>query len=344
MSKQYVFIFGGAIGDSLLGVQLAHILEVAFPSSRLIMISTRESNFVRELLELIPQVEYRELLRNDIFSWCALLRLSCSPHNVVFLEPFQDATPLWWKIIARMTTLFPGSVEIRCQSRPQKVPARIRVISYSSVTDNLFSMIARVVPLWGGSPLPAPAPSLPVPVCFSSPAQPYILFHFFAGAYRRSFPIEKVRSLLVAAREKFPRYEFLLTCAHQEEMVARKMIEGIPDTRVEVNPHAKELVCLLEQSSICVGVASGVIHIASHLGVPSVAMCNLSDPCWLPTYAKNTLQLSAREDCGCHGDKTGDCGVLTSGGIMYRCLYDIRTERIISAMERQLTSLQPKTS
>jgi hypothetical protein len=344
MPKQYVFIFGGAIGDSLLGVQLAHILEVAFPSSRLIMISTRESNFVGELLELVPQVEYRELLRSDIRSWFALLRLACSPHNVVFLEPFQDAIPLWWKIIARMMTLSPGSVEIRCQSRPQKVPARIRVISYSPVTDNLFSMIARVVPPWGGSPLPAPVPSFPVPTCPSSPARPYILFHFFAGAYRRSFPIEKVRSLLVTAREKFPRYEFLLTCAHQEEMVARKMIEGISDTRVEVNPHARELVCLLEQSSICVGVASGVIHIASHLGVPSVALCNLSDPCWLPTYAKNTLRLSARENCRCKGNKTGDCGITTPGGIVYRCLYDITTENIIAAIELQLTSRQPKTS
>ena len=176
MSKQYIFIFGGAIGDSLLGVQLAHILEGAFPSSRLITISTRKSNFVRELLGLVPQIEYRELLRSDIRSWLVLLRLACSPHCVVFLEPFQDAIPLWWKIIARMTTLFPGSVEIRCQSHPQKVPARVRVISYSPATDNLFSMIARVVPLWGGSPLPAPVPSLPVPVCLSSPARQYILF------------------------------------------------------------------------------------------------------------------------------------------------------------------------
>jgi ADP-heptose:LPS heptosyltransferase len=168
------------------------------------------------------------------------------------------------------------------------------------------------------------------------PARPYLLFHFFAGAYRRSFPIEKVRPLLAAARQKFPAHEFVLTCAHQEEVAARAMIEGVPDARVEVSPHARDLLCLLVQSSACVGVASGVTHIASHLGVPSVIMCNLSDPCWLPTYAKNSVLLSAHEYCGCKGNKTGECNVDTPGGGMYRCLYYIKTADIVAEMSNVL--------
>ncbi len=336
MPKNLIFIFGGAIGDALLGVQLAHTLEATGSQSRLTLVSTRKSNFVRQLLELVPQVEYREMVRSDIRSWFVLASLALSPHGVVFLEPFQDRVPQWWKIVARVATLLPGSIEVRCQSRPQAVPARVRTLSYSPQTDNLFSMVARIVPLWGARVVPAPSPSLPTPRDCAIPAKPYLLFHFFAGAYRRSFPIEKVRPLLLSARGQFPLYEFILTCAHQEEATARAMVEGIPGTRIEVSPHARDLLCLLKQSSACIGVASGVTHIASHLSVPSVIMCNLSDPCWLPTYAKKSVLLSARENCGCNGNKTGECNVETPGGGMYRCLYDIKTADIVAEMSNMI--------
>lgn len=340
MPKDLLYIFGGAIGDALLGIQLAHTLTVAHAPSRLTLISTRKSDFVRQIVEMVPEVEYREMPRGDVRSWFALVGLALRPHGIVFLEPFQDVVSVWWKILARTSTLLPDSVEVHCQSRPQKVPARVRVLSYNPKTDNLFSMIARVVPLWGGRAVLAPTPSLPAPVCPTLPAQPYILFHFFAGSYRRSFPVEKVRPLLAAARKEFPTHEFVLTCAHQEEEAAREMIKDISGTRVEVSPHARDLLCLLTQSDMCVGVSSGVTHIASHLDVPSVVLCNLSDPCWLPVYAKHTIQLSAPENCGCHGDKTGECGVWTPGGTVYRCLYDISTERIIEEMQRIRTPHQ----
>lgn len=340
MPKHSLYIFGGAIGDALLGIQLAHTLRAAQSPSRLTLISTRKSDFVRQIVEMVPEVEYREMPRNDIRSWFALLGLALHPHGIVFLEPFQDVVSVWWKILIRFSTLLPGSIEVHCQSRSQKVPARVRVLAYDPKTDNLFSMISRVVPLWGGRAVPTPVPSLPAPVCPTPLAQPYILFHFFAGSYRRSFPIEKVRPLLSDARKEFPTHEFILTCAHQEEEAAREMIKDISGARVEVSPHARDLLCLLKQTDVCVGVSSGVTHIASHLGVPSVVMCNLSDPCWLPAYAKNTVQLSAPENCGCHGDKTGECGVKTPGGTVYRCLYDIRAERIIGEMQRILTPHQ----
>lgn len=334
MSKNLIYIFGGAIGDALLGVQLAHTLEAAQSESRLTLISTRKNNFVRQLLELVPEVRYRELPRRDIRSWFALPRLALSTHGVVFLEPFQDVVPAWWKIIARAATLLPGSVEARCQSRPRVLPARVRTLSYDPATDNLFSMIAGVAPLLGTRAVPAPVPSLPTPVCSLAPAHPFVLFHFFAGSYRRSFPVEKVRPLLEAARETFPLHEFVLTCAHQEESTARKMVEGVSGARVEVSPHARELLCLLARSSVCVGVASGVTHIAAHLSVPAVVLCNLSDPCWLPSYNPDTVLLYEKVRCRCHGDKTGNCGIVTPEGLVYRCLYDITTESIIAEMHR----------
>jgi len=336
MTKRILFIFGGAIGDALLGVQLARTLAAAGSDATLTLVSTRKNYFLRQLMESVPQAAYRELPRGSVHSWLALVELALAPHGAVFLEPFQDTVPLWWKIIARMVTLAPGSIEVRCQSRPRLTPARVRVLPYNPKTDHLFSVITRVAPLFGASPVQEPAPSLPAPSCGPLHKRPHLLFHFFAGAYRRSFPVEKVRPLLEAAREQFPTHAFILTCGHGEEAAAQRMAKGIPEVSVEANPSAQKLLCLLAQSDAVVGVASGVTLIATHLEAPTVVLCNLSDPCWLPTYAKNAVLLSAPERCVCNGDKTGECSVETQGGGVYRCLYDITIPDIIAAMSRML--------
>ncbi|MDP2665439.1 MAG: hypothetical protein Q8P23_02195, partial [bacterium] len=64
MPKHVIYIFGGAIGDALLGIQLAHTLTAAQYPGRLTLISTRKSDFVRQIVEMVPEVEYREMPRN----------------------------------------------------------------------------------------------------------------------------------------------------------------------------------------------------------------------------------------------------------------------------------------
>ncbi|MSR70797.1 hypothetical protein EXS62_02040 [Candidatus Kaiserbacteria bacterium] len=335
MHKEYIFIFGGAIGDALLGIHLGQTLAAAAPGSRLTLLSTRKSSFTKQLVDLVPEVAYREMPKDRIGSWLALLGLALSPHGVAYLEPFRDATPLWWRIIARAATLV-GGVEVRCQMRDIPAPARVRVIRYDSKTDNLFSMIEGVVGAWGYEAQHA-QPSLPAPACTPYQGRPYILFHFFAGTYRRSIPVDHARDLLTAARREYPQHEFILTCAHNEAAAARRIAEGMVDTQVEVSPPASTLLCLLAQASMVVGVASGVTHIAAHLRAPSVVLCNLSDPCWLPTYNPEVVLLAAREECGCNGDKTGECNVETPEGGVYRCLYFIKTSDIISGMRGLLS-------
>lgn len=336
MPRDCLFIFGGAIGDALLGVQLSHALAKAAPESRLVCISTRRSGFVREFLKLVPSLSYRELPPRDLRSWLYVARLLFRPHAVVFFVPFQDRVPWWWRFIARMATVMQGSIEVRCMIQARPTPARVLTLRYDPREGNLFSVVTKVIPLWGGEDVGALQPTLPEPACTEAPARPFILFHFFAGSSRRSWHVDKVRPLLEAARARYPRHEFILTCAHGEEKLAEAMVVGISNARVEISPHPSKLLCLLRQSALCVGVASGVTHIASHLSVPAVVLCNLSDPCWLPTYAPQTVMLAARAECRCKGDKTGECSVETPSGGMYRCLYFITIEEVLGAMGQKL--------
>jgi ADP-heptose:LPS heptosyltransferase len=142
--------------------------------------------------------------------------------------------------------------------------------------------------------------------------------------------------LLKEARAQFPNHHFVVTCGPAEEAEAGRVAQGFDDIEIKSGLQAPELLQLLSRASVVVGTASGVIHLAAHLGVPTVAMCNLSDPCWLPSYNSAVILLSERRRCKCNGDKTGECGVETPEGLVYACLYDITTESIIDAMKAKI--------
>lgn len=221
-------------------------------------------------------------------------------------------------------------MELHCTVDTRAASGRIQLVRYDCRTDSLFDLPAQVVRAWGFDLLEPPRPHLEVSE--KATAVPYLLFHFFAASTRRTWPYEKARPLLRAARDTFPQYEFVLTCAPHEEPAARRLAEGIDGVRIVSGAPAREVVALLAGARLRIGVASGIMHIASHLPVRSILLCNLSDPCWLPRFNPQAILLSAPEHCACKGDKTGDCSVMTQEGEVYRCLYDIPIERVLEEM------------
>lgn len=328
----FIYIYGGAIGDTLLGVHIGRTLRKNIPDAQLLMISTRKNQFAGELVQSLPFVVYKEMPKNRLSSWFYLCSLMWTPHSIIHGLP----SPIWWKIIARLATLRSGSIEVCCHMHDYMMaPARIRLVRYDCRSDNLFSLPAKILNACGIKTAQVFRPYLEAPTDCSTAKQPFILFHFFAASYRRSLPTNHARELLQAARTEFPSHLFILTCSGNERKRAQRIIDGMKNVRIESDLHAQELVCLLMQASVCVGVGSGIMFIAAQLSVPSVIMTNLSDPCWLPTYNPDVSILYERARCGCNGDKTGVCEQMTEDGPVFRCLYDIKTERIIEEMKRQ---------
>ena len=330
MTPRHAYIFGGAIGDALLGIQLWRCLDAAHPGARLLVISTRKENsFVEGLFTTVPGIEFIALPKESAGSWLRLMFLALTPHKVVYLEPFRNNTALWWRIMARALALLPWSARLVCSIRRKGRG----VLHYSCVSDSLFDLPARVVRGWGLPLSQVPIPRLDV---HSKTLEPSIVFQFFAGSSRRSWPYEKAHPLLVQARALYPELEFVLTCGPSEETAARHLAEDITNTRTVAGASALEVLELLSRARLRVGVASGIMHMAAHLPLPSILLCNLSDPCWLPRFNPQALLLSAKENCGCVGDKTGQCSVQTSQGPVYRCLFDIPVEQVLDEMRKAL--------
>lgn len=330
---KYLFLYGGAIGDTLLGIHLGRTLAQHEPGSSLVMISTRRQQFARELTQEVPFIAYREMQSKNPLSWLYLPYFALSTWKSAVFVPFVNPLSTWWKILLWCVRRS-GGTQIWCHINELPVPQGVEALRYSSKTDNLFDVAASIVGRWGISTPVSIQPSLTPPTDCAPTKAPYIVFHFFAGAYRRSVPVEHARPILQEARALYTDYSFFVTCSSAEEESAKRMTQGIANTHVVVTPSAHELMCLLSNARGCVGAASGVTHIAAHLHVPSVVMCNLSDPCWLPTYNPEVVLLAERSNCGCNGDKTGECGAVTPEGVVYRCLYDITTESVIKSMQR----------
>lgn len=334
---KYLYLYGGAIGDSLVGIHLGRWLAARRPGARLTLLSTRRNPFVRELVQNIPFVRYRELLKEDPRTWWHLGALLLSPSSVFAFEPTDVPVPPWWRLILGTATWLPTSREVRSQvvGHERAVPHGTKVVTVTP-EDNLFSVnVPRILAAWGIEPGGAVVPSLPMPAG-AVPSERTILFHFFAGSYRRSWPVEKVRPVLERARALFPEHAFVLTATPAERPRALRMIAGIDNARVEDDLSARELVRALAEADLVVGVASGVTHLSSHLGKPTIALANLSDPYWLPTYTAKTVLLANRAECRCKGNKEGECNERTPDGDVFRCLYFIPTDEVITAMQHAL--------
>ncbi len=334
---RYAYIYGGAIGDTLFGIHLGRILSQSESGAQLTLISTRSNPAVKDLVCNLPFISYRVITRRNPFSWIALLPFFFSKTAVALIEPTDVPISRWWENILRTCTHTSGSLEVHGQvtGHERRVKSRVSVVPITA-QDNLFTAVApRIISAWGHSPR-VTVPTLEHQVCEGIPT-PFILFHFFAGNYRRSFPLEKVRPLLMQAREEFPQFQFVLSAAPLEKIRALRMVEGISNTKVEANLSMHDMICLMQNAALTVGVASGITHIAAHLDVPLITLSNRSDLYWLPSYNPHVVQLSDTEHCRCEGNKVGDCTEHTPTGDVFRCLYYISIPSIIEHMKLNLS-------
>lgn len=337
MRTRYLYLYSGAIGEALLGVHIARTLAANVPGAVVSLVSPRPNPFVEQLADVLPFIEYRAIDKRTLGGWLSLLGLIGTRWHTAVLEPVTIKPPVWWEIILWCTRVMPGGKEVRYQMCGQEraLPRYATPLTYDCQAISYFDTPAMLLPLWGVQNTERPAPALPPRE--EGNAEPYILFHFFAGNYKRSIPLEHARAILTAARESYPTYRFVLTCMDSEAERARAMGEGFANLEIKAGKGTDEVLDLLVNADLIVGTASGILLAAAHYPVPIVALSCLSDPCWLPTFNPLVSIVAARSECRCTGNKaTDDCSVATPEGDVFRCLYFITTEEVLASMQAKL--------
>jgi hypothetical protein len=330
MRRDYLYLYGGAVGDTLLGVHLGRCLEKSIPGVKLTLLATRKNKFVEELVRPIPFVSFKALPKGSVGSWFFLVKKAFTCNALVYLEPFSGKTPVWWKVIFIVIALRKGSTVTAC-SIHQKARNQKGTIIYDCKKDSVFGLVPRILSKWG-VPEHYMAPTLEANLYKAmSPRyeKPYIVLHFFAPSNLRSFPTSKSRDLIAQIKKALPVHSILITAAKNDMAKAEKIALNL-DVRIITELDPASLVSLLSEASVYVGVDTGITHAACQLGTPSVVLGNLSNPCWLPSYAPQAVILFEKQRCKCNGDKTGECREHTAEGDFYRCLFDIPLENIVS--------------
>lgn len=330
--RRHVYLYGGAIGDALMGIHTGRLLSENAPGTCLELVSTRRNGFVKEMVADLPFIVYRELDKKDFTSWIVLPGYLFQTYNSAVYEPVTSVMPVWWRTILWCARQRAG-IHVRLQRKGHESPVSGNIVRrvYDCQKENFFTDTTfAIVGAWGVDIEHRSLPSLPRRPSLEQ--RPYLLFHFFAANYRRSIPVDQARAILLVARKKFPTHQFIVTCAEDEVDRAVRMTEGVCDTRIEANLPAPHMIALLSGADMVVGTASGIIFLAVHLGVSVIALSCLVDPCFLPTYSKTTTILAARDECLCDDDKMGRCTVDTPEGEVFRCLYYIPTQEVIDAM------------
>lgn len=323
---KYMYLFGGAIGDALLGVHIGRTLAAAAPGESLTLISTRVNPFVRDLLSPLPFVSYIEMPKNSPRSWAALPRLAARPRHIAVCQPLVSHLPLWWSIILRAATVRRNSRTVYCVANGALSAAGMTVdeISYNTDTDAMFGLAPKIVTAWG---LPAAAmrPELDPLAYRAAPppeiTRPYLVLHFFGGIQNRTVLVAQARRVIEELSKKFSAYTLVLTCAKAEYAHAKQMAEGLK-VQICCDLAAPAVVRLLADASAYVGVDTGITHIACHVGTPAVILGHAANLAWMPYYAQRAeilLEGATKED-------------------PYRPIREVPVEAILEGLDRMLNA------
>ncbi len=350
--KRVIYFNSGAVGEFLMTLFFMMNIksDPASDSPEFIVFVQKNKGVLIELAELFfPSVKIIIINKRDfIHGGFSILRYMFSKNCIVTQMTFgQERTIV--KVLAHLMALRSGSVYIGCNDGV-KVNKYLYSRFFNFNPDILFyETMNEIVKELGFIPHIS-FPYFKRVKDLSKTEQiilekyvlkenNYLVLHPFAANSHRSFPARRWNDIINSVLNEHSDIKIVVTGAPSDDSFARDILSGINDERI-VNLvgvlSMDELVSVIKQASLFIGVDSGITHLAGVLQKKSVVIGNYSNPCWLPVYNKQAVILLNRDRCVCSGRKTGDCFVLDGGNKYYRCMMDIKDENILNSIHRVL--------
>jgi ADP-heptose:LPS heptosyltransferase len=142
--------------------------------------------------------------------------------------------------------------------------------------------------------------------------------------------------LVEELRQQYPTYGIVITGAEVDRAQAHEMAAVSGDTVfLAIHLPLQEVVGLIENAKLYIGVDTGPTHIAGVLHAPSIVLAQQKEPMWLPTYNPNATLIWEKKNCVC-GIPGKTCEVREDGKPYRRCVYDISDAMILDAIRAKL--------
>jgi ADP-heptose:LPS heptosyltransferase len=341
--KTIVYLNSGAIGEFLMTLYFADLVdqsakEQRIPSPLIRILVQKNYSFLLQLAVEYPHIQIETVSSKQRFKNMLNARVGGTPRAVITQQTF-GTVPLIVKLFAWLIALGPNAKLIGFDDGKA-----YNKFFYNDLLkfDSTLPFAKEMGKLAERCGYPATL-TQPILRWKKLPSQKErsgpIVIHMCGTNPNRSFPIKRWNALLKELRIQYPKILFVCTGGTVDRPFIDAACEGVTNIQNAAGEmNVPELLDLFNTAKIFIGVDTGITHLASFRGVPSVIIGNLSNPTWLPTYNPNARILYNETNCTCDGLKGGDCSIIVDGQPYLRCLYDITDKSVFESVRAVIGS------
>lgn len=334
-NKRFVTVLFGSLGDGLMALAFFDDLLSAAPGTSVLILTRRNAGMIRTLASEYPQITVAEIPCGlaALPFFCRVLMRPGATLLMLGLASARLSAPL--RMFLRAFALIPGNKTIGFYDPLFDVRLEYRI--RERIYQNFRRMLPHALPGWRDTGR-LPAVRLPhvEPAGFSYKPGGYVVFHLFGTSITHALPAGRWRALLAHATSAHPGLGLVLTGTPAEQVAITEVAVGLP-VYSATGLSIPELVWIIDNAALYVGIDTGVTHIAGVLQQKSIVVRHCSDPSWIPDYNPHARVLLNSRNC--NPEDPTHCLLVTEAGADYRrCTYDISDTILAESLDSALMS------
>ena len=300
----------GAIGDFLMAIFLAELLQKSAYVDHVTIVVPRNLNFLKGLIRTYPYISAIEVSRRR--GWVQLLKIIRQP-CLVILQPTLGEIPLRVKILGWLISRSYGSEFVGFQDKSPVCKALYsKTLVYE--TDRLYSENIQNIVRSLGAPVLVQAPQLKLTPCLEHIKEcglyqrRYMVFHPGASIRKRSFTAQAVRGVITYVLDKNPEMHVVLSGSGADKRWIEEIRNGIQIkdriiTAIGCSLH--KIAALIQSADLYLGIDTGITHLACFLRARVIVAAHSGTATnWLPFYCPTaTVLYRLEEEEEVHQDK-----------------------------------------
>lgn len=292
----------GAIGDFLMAIFLAELLQKSGYVDHVTIVVPRNLNFLKGLIGTYPYISAIEVSRRR--GWAQLLKMIRRP-CLVIVQPALGKIPLRVKILGWLISRSYGSELIGFQDK-SRVCKALYSKTFVYETDQLYTENIQNLVRGLGAPVLVQVPQLTLTPCLEHIKEcglyqrRYMVFHPGAFVRKRSFTAQGVGEVITYVLGKNSEMHVVLSGSGEDRQWIEEIKNGIQHTdriMTAIGCSAQEIAALIRFADLYLGVDTGITHLACFLQARVIVAAHRGTATdWLPFYCPTATVLYRLED------------------------------------------------
>jgi ADP-heptose:LPS heptosyltransferase len=287
--KTAILFQNGSVGDFLMFIFLAELLQKSGCVDRCTIVVPRNLNFLRGLIGAYPYISAIQVSRRS--GWGHILK-TMRGASLVVVQPTLGRIPFRIKALGWFISRSRGTDFIGFQDKGPLCKALYsRTLIYN--TDQLHSENLQKIVRALGAPVLVQIPDLkitadlrPVQACGLN-HRPYMVFHPGASAPKRSFTVRAAQEVIEHVFKRNSEMHVVLSGSSTEGKWIDEIRNRIREKDRIVNAigcSAQEIAAFIQSAEFFIGTDTGITHLACFLRARVIVAAHYGTANWLPFY------------------------------------------------------------